>query len=398
METNKPTIWLVSGNFGQPSEVWMYRQATQMVRVDVTVVTRDHIDPHNYPVASDRIKLMPAVQTATQVKWPLVEPLMSKFGIATRMLRNWRYGFFNGGANEVRWLLEQMKMHRPAVILAQYGTLALQLLPLAKMFEVPLVAHFHGHDLSSQLRKAIYRFQLKKRAAQFAKCVVVAEYMREELLKYGVDPGNIHKIPCGAPVVNIVPSQLVAEQPCRFLCVGRLVDKKRPDLTLRAFARAQADIPAIRLTVIGNGPMQEDCQRLAKELGIADQVDFLGVQPSDRVATELQQAGCFVQHSVTAQSGDKEGWPVSIAEAAGVGLPIISTRHASIPEQVEHGVTGLLCAEGDWRMMGEHMKQLATAPQLREKMGKASREKIAHFDSGNQIEQLEQVLIDVAYS
>ena len=51
----------------------------------------------------------------------------------------------------------------------------------------------------------------------------------------------------------------------------------------------------------------------------------------------MQHARAFVQHSVTAADGDSEGTPVSILEAGAAGLPVVSTRHAGIPEGVVKG-------------------------------------------------------------
>jgi glycosyltransferase involved in cell wall biosynthesis len=112
---------------------------------------------------------------------------------------------------------------------------------------------------------------------------------------------------------------------------------------------------------------------------------------------ELARASVFIQHSVTAANGDKEGWPVALAEAAASGLPIVATTHASIPEQVGHGESGLLCDEGDWQAMGKFMQQLADDIALRRAMGAAARSRIAAYDSAVQIAALEEVLLSVAH-
>ena len=91
------------------------------------------------------------------------------------------------------------------------------------------------------------------------------------------------------------------------------------------------------------------------------------------VQAALGQADVFVQHSVTAPDGNTEGWPVSIAEAAATGLPIVSTRHAGIPTQVVHGETGYLVNEHDMAGMADWMAVLATNPSLRIAMGTRSR-------------------------
>jgi glycosyltransferase involved in cell wall biosynthesis len=141
----------------------------------------------------------------------------------------------------------------------------------------------------------------------------------------------------------------------------------------------------------------EPCRSLARQLGADHAVEFRGAMPFDTVRQELQRASVFVQHSITASDGDREGWPVAIAEAAGSGLPVIATRHASIPEQIDDGRTGLLFEEGDWRAMGAAMTILAMDPARRRAMGEAARKKMAQFDLPRQLSELQDFLWECAF-
>ena len=127
--------------------------------------------------------------------------------------------------------------------------------------------------------------------------------------------------------------------------------------------------------MIGEGPMLEQCKALAGNLGISHAIEFLGAQNHSVVESEMQNARCFVQHSV-APSGDCEGTPVSILEAGATGLPVVSTRHAGIPDVVIEGQTGFLVDEGDESGMTHWMTQLAQQPELATTMGSAAREHI----------------------
>jgi glycosyltransferase involved in cell wall biosynthesis len=125
--------------------------------------------------------------------------------------------------------------------------------------------------------------------------------------------------------------------------------------------------------MIGEGPLLEDCKMLVKELKIDDAVLFLGGQKHSVIEQEMQQARCFVQHSVVSPTGDCEGTPVAILEACATGLPVVSTRHAGIPDVVIEGETGFLVNENDELSMAEHMLQLAQDPSLAGRMGNAAR-------------------------
>jgi glycosyltransferase involved in cell wall biosynthesis len=128
--------------------------------------------------------------------------------------------------------------------------------------------------------------------------------------------------------------------------------------------------------MIGEGPLLKQCQDLAATLGVSDAITFLGGQDHSIVQGEMKSARCFVQHSILAPSGDCEGTPVSILEAGAAGLPVVSTRHAGIPDVVVEGKTGFLVDEEDEVGMADHMIDLARHPDLAARMGKAAREHV----------------------
>ena len=145
--------------------------------------------------------------------------------------------------------------------------------------------------------------------------------------------------------------------------------------------------------MIGEGELKSECMKVACELGISDAVEFLGKRSTQYVRDAMTSASVFVQHSVTSTTGDKEGWPVAVAEAAASGLPIVATRHASLPEQVLHEESGVLVDENDWRAMAKAMIRLAEDANLRRRMGEAARNHLSSFDVNLQIESLEKVLV-----
>jgi glycosyltransferase involved in cell wall biosynthesis len=125
----------------------------------------------------------------------------------------------------------------------------------------------------------------------------------------------------------------------------------------------------------GDGPLWESTRSLAGALGVADAVDFPGVVSQDQVAAFMKRSRAFVQHSVITRENDHEGTPLSVLEAMASGLPVISTRHAGIPDVVEHGMNGLLCDEGDTTAMAAYLVQLATDPALAGRMGTSGRQR-----------------------
>ena len=164
-------------------------------------------------------------------------------------------------------------------------------------------------------------------------------------------------------------------------------------MTLQAFAAAAAAVPDARLRMIGDGPLLEACRESVRRLGRERSIDFLGAQPASVVREEMMNARAFVQHSIEAPSGDCEGMPVSILEASVSGLPILSTRHAGIPEAVIENETGVLVDERDVDGMAEAMTMLLRDPQMAARMGRQARDHVRrNFDMDVSIRRLSDIL------
>ncbi|WP_226621524.1 glycosyltransferase [Alloyangia pacifica] len=246
------------------------------------------------------------------------------------------------GANRTRlmqWLHEQ----KVEVILAEFGTQALVVAKLANEMNLPVFTYFRGTDasraLTSPQRVKSYRKMMPRLDGVFS----VSQFLLDNLAKHGVTHPNSHVVPSGVDVRRFVPGEKV---PGSCLAVGRMVDKKAPQITLRAFATAAKGREA-HLTFIGDGPLLDSCKALAAELGVAEQVTFAGALPHDAVRAQLLTTETFLQHSITDKNGNTEGLPTAIQEALAAGCITVSTLHAGIPEAVTEGETGFLVPEWD---------------------------------------------------
>lgn len=382
------TAWIATELFGGSSQIWMRRQVSMLGGFDVHVLAH-RLDSGFVDDGSMQIDIVDG-------HWPL--PRTSRLRWSYKRL----LGFINPvvasaemSSAETRWWMRQIELQRPAVCLAQFGPMAIHLLPVMKAAGVPLIAHFHGHDATACLNQRGYRKRLRNLIHHFDRCVVVAEYQRQTLVDLGADARTIHVIPCGVPMPPETNRSNHPADQCRFLSVGRLVDKKRPDITVEAFCKI-VDSGSVWLTIIGDGPLLKRCQAISRRRGCEERVRFLGACPPERVAEEMRSADVFVQHSVIGRDGDCEGWPVAIAEAASHGLPIVATRHASIPTQVIDGVTGMLVDEHDLVGMTEAMRTLAMMGQDRIAMGNHAREHIAKTSLEIQLSKLQTLMESIA--
>jgi glycosyltransferase involved in cell wall biosynthesis len=178
-----------------------------------------------------------------------------------------------------------------------------------------------------------------------------------------------------------------------------LVEKKRPDLLIRAFHIVLATHPDLHLTIVGDGPMRSICENLITSTGVERSVQLVGSATPDEIRGYLADAFLFAQHSVVAGDGDSEGTPVAILEASAAGLPVVATRHAGIPDVVLDGETGLLVDEHDIDGMARAISALADDRVRARAMGSRGRARIAtQFTMERHLDELAQVLRTAAAS
>jgi glycosyltransferase involved in cell wall biosynthesis len=288
--------------------------------------------------------------------------------------------------------VKAFRKYKPAAVLAEYGTTGVQAIKACEHLKIPLTVHFHGYDASQH---DVLKENAETYPAMFgsaAAVIAVSRAMERKLISLGASPKKVHYNPYGVDCSKFGGAS-PAESPPVFIAVGRLVDKKAPQLTISAFAKVHREEPSCRLRLIGDGPLKTDCLNLVKQLGLDSAVTFLGVQPPPVVQSEMQKARCFVQHSVEAPNGDCEGTPVGIIEAGASGLPVVSTRHAGIPDVVVESQTGFLVNEGDVEAMADGMLRMIRSPVLAGDMGRQARQRIErHFSMGQSLGRLWSII------
>lgn len=279
------------------------------------------------------------------------------------------------------------------VIVAHFADLPTEIaMNLAQQFKKPFVFFAHAREIF--VAPDFPSLKHKLFAARFI--VVPTEYNRHYLLdRLGTQfSDKIRIVRYGIDLDCFQPLPLPVSRDVVTICtVGRLVEKKGVEYTLRAFARAHSLLPFIRLKVIGEGVLKTELKRLAEELRIANQVDFSGEKDHLQIRHELAYSDIFMLPSITAQNGDREGLPVSILEAMAMQLPIISSTHTGVPEAVVDGQNGFLCAEKDVDSLSQKLIELVVNKQLRMRMGRAGRITIEKmFNQEHETKQFVQLL------
>ena len=135
--------------------------------------------------------------------------------------------------------------------------------------------------------------------------------------------------------------------------------------------RAVAEVPAVELRILGEGPERVLIEALAAHLGVADRVDLRGAVPPDEVLGHLDDAVAFCLASKPTADGDRDGVPNVLIEAMARGTPVISTTVAGIPDLLGGG-RGVVVEPGDVTGLGAAIAMVTTDPDRARTMAAAA--------------------------
>ena len=285
---------------------------------------------------------------------------------------------------------------QPSLIHAHFGIEGVSALGLAMHLKVPLVTTFHGFDATLKTpamltSPAWFRYPLLRRrlAREGQLFLCASSFIRQRLLETGFPESRTHTHYIGVDCRNIRP-RAHSEEQLQILHVARLVEVKGTRYLLRAFARVARSHDAVRLQIIGDGPLRRQLQALALSLGVADRVEFLGALPHAEVLASMRKAAMLVLPGIRTATGREEGLGMVLLEAAATGVPIIGSRVGGIPECMVDGKTGFLVPERDEEALTARMGELLADSERRRAMGAAGRALVEdRFDIDRQTAALE---------
>jgi len=157
----------------------------------------------------------------------------------------------------------------------------------------------------------------------------------------------------------------------RLLCVGRLIPIKGHIVLLRAFAKVREEFPGAQLAIAGRGPLEPALHALARELGVADSVEFLGhVAP---IQGEIEGSAVVVVPSMG------EGFGMVALEAMERARPVVAAAIGGLGELVDHGRTGYLVPPAEVEPLAEAVASLLRDPAQARRMGEAGRERALQY-------------------
>lgn len=253
------------------------------------------------------------------------------------------------------------------------------------LFDLPFSFTAHAYDIYLVPRL----LGVKVREAGFA---VTCARVNADFLRALGGPASANRVIVNYHGVNVDRFRPPAARAARpqlptVITCGRLEPYKGHHLLLRAIAAVSRPV---RCVVVGEGPQRRRLEQLARELGIAERVEFTGPLPQSRLAELYAAADLFVLASVIIEtSGKRDVIPNVLVEAMAMELPVVSTNIAGIPELISDGANGRLVPANDVAALAAVIDELLADESERRRLAKAAVETVHRtFDREVNIEAL----------
>lgn len=275
----------------------------------------------------------------------------------------------------IRWLRDIMRRERIDIVHAHNFT-PLFFSVIASLFlpGIKIIYTEHGrlHPDTRKWKRYLFNPLLFQKVGQL---VSISEMNRKAMMEIDNLPSRIRVIRNGVPM-DVPPvdrdakrKELGLEPSWRFVgTAARLEEIKNIPMMLKAFKQVARLFPEVRLLIAGTGPAEDDLKELARQLGIGDNVIFLGLRFDLPEIYPLFEV--FLLASFT------EGISLTLLESMLAGVPSVVTDVGGNPEVVVEGVTGCLVPLDDETVMAEKIVELLGNPSLSLRLGKNGQERV----------------------
>lgn len=378
-------VHYVVRTFPRLSETFVQREVAELVRRGVPLTVWNLIPAE----ADEEVVLAPEVQAVIRD----VPGLRTLVGAAAREVFARPVRFARAVAWCAAWAVrERDPRHLAAVPYAAY---------LAR--RIPPEAHVHAHFANTPTTVALALQILGGQAVSFtghardlfaatSPAFLADKVARGTFLAVGTEysVSRIRPTLAAADTDKVVvvrnglataPAVTRAPEDGLVVAVARLVPKKGLPTLLRAIALLRERGVTARLEIVGGGPREDELRALATELGLGDALRLAGPQGRAGVDDALGRAQVFALPCRREADGDEDNLPVAILEAMQLGIPVVTTPVAGIPEAIIDGRSGLVVAQDDAAALADAIERLLGDAALREQLTAGAREVIAErFD------------------
>jgi len=251
---------------------------------------------------------------------------------------------------------------------------------LAERTRTPLLVTVHGVDLcyypNSPLTNAVLKWFTQPALPRASLVQAVCHSLAERARQLGAR--EVVVVPNGVDTAMFRPAdraalrrQLACDAKEKLVvCAARLDSEKRLDILMRSVAELRRRQLPVRLLLIGAGPMKDELQQMARELGLAAHVQFVGYLAQDKLAQYLAASDMFALPSLA------EGLPVSILEAMACGTAVVASNVDGTPDIITDGQNGFLVPPGDAAALTARLEQALSDDALRQRLAAAGLQRV----------------------
>jgi glycosyltransferase involved in cell wall biosynthesis len=280
-----------------------------------------------------------------------------------------RTSFTWSGRGAVRRALEA---ELPDILVEDINKLPLFLSPLTPAPLYVIIPHLFGdtifHEASIPAASLVWLAERPiPRAYRRAQFHAISESTRDDLVQRGVPADRVRVIHPGVDAVLHRPDSAARSPSPSFLYLGRLKRYKGVETAIRALGLARATRPDLILDIAGSGDDRGRLESIVRELGLVEAVRFHGF------VTEVEKLRLLQSTWANIFPSPKEGWGITIIEAAASGTPSLASDSPGLRDSVRHGDTGYLVPHGDPAALASRMLELAGAPELVARLGAQGR-------------------------
>jgi glycosyltransferase involved in cell wall biosynthesis len=225
------------------------------------------------------------------------------------------------------------------------------------------------------LRRKAIQLAWDDASKTFALCEAVTSPSRKaaDFLELETNLSGVHAISCGIDA-RLYSQSFEKRSENRVIFVGRVTGEKNLDVLLRAVAALDPSLNA-KLDIVGGGDLMNQLKQLAKDLGIADRVDFMGYVTDEQLRAALTRATVFAMPSIA------ELQSIATMEAMASALPVVAANAMALPHLVHDGENGYLFKPGSVSDLAAKLTDVLTLSDADlQRMKKSSLKYIAAHD------------------
>jgi len=247
---------------------------------------------------------------------------------------------------------------------------------ISRRLNIPFVVTLHGLDVFNTCFldgiPAAWRRNVSVNVYRAARTVICISGKVQEILKTGTPAETRSTVVHNGvnPTLFSPNSATMGPSDPEILMVGNLLRSKGHELVLRALGNLRLSFPQLRCRIIGEGPDRAQFEALARDLGIAQQVQFDGRQSRSEVAEAMRRCSVFALPS------RNEGLGCVYLEAMSCGKPVIACHGQGIEEVIEHGTNGWLIPVDGLEELVQGLSVLLSSSEVCTRIGTAARQTI----------------------